>query len=74
MKDRCDCGATLVWESRETPVGKRTLALCIGASCGAITASAYDPEPENALKAFLLGEDQPTEREDVHEWDFNEPC
>ncbi len=62
-----------MWESRETPRGKRTLALCISSACGVITAAAYCPEPENALEAFLLGEDQLTEQEPVHEWDFNEP-
>jgi hypothetical protein len=68
---RCQCGAPLMWESRETPIGKRTLAFCISTACGLITAAAHDPEPENALQAFLLGEDQPPEREPVHEWDFN---
>lgn len=70
-KDRCQCGAPLMWESRETPIGKRTLALCISSACGLITASAHDPEPENALQAFLWGEDRPPEREPAYEWDFN---
>jgi hypothetical protein len=74
MKTQCICGADLVWETRETPKGKLCLALCVSPMCGSIAASAYDPEPENVLAAFLFGEDQVPEREDVHEWDFNDPA
>jgi hypothetical protein len=50
---RCACGATLWWEHRETPNGKRWLALCTSSQCGAITAYAFDPEPESILQTFL---------------------
>jgi hypothetical protein len=63
---RCACGAALWWEHRETPNGKRWLALCESPQCG-----EFDPEPESILQTFLSGDDQPPEREPVHEWDFN---
>lgn len=68
---RCACGAVLWWESRETPYGKRRLALCANPGCGVITAPTFDPYPENVLETFLSGDDRPPEREPVHEWDFN---
>lgn len=68
---RCACGAALWWGYRETPKGKRWLALCLNAQCGVITASAFDPEPESTSQAFLMGDDQPPERGPVYEWDFN---
>jgi hypothetical protein len=68
---RCACGAALWWEYRETPKGKRWLALCVSQQCGVITASEFDPEPDSILQTFLSGDDQPPEREPVHEWDFN---
>jgi hypothetical protein len=68
---RCECGAALWWEHRETPKGKRWLALCASSQCGVITASEFDPEPESILEVFLSDDDQPPEREPVHEWDFN---
>jgi hypothetical protein len=71
-RDRqCACQAALRWEYRETPKGKRWLALCVSHQCGVITASAFDPEPESILQTFLSGDDRPPEREPVHEWDFN---
>lgn len=69
--DHCRCGARLLWEDRETPKGRRWLALCVSRECGAITASSFDPEPESILETFLSGDDQPPERETVCEWDFN---
>jgi hypothetical protein len=60
---RCECGARLTWESRESPTGMRWLALCDAESCGAITTSqnARD-EHEGGLQRFLLG-DKPVRRE-----------
>lgn len=56
-RDRCECGAHLAWESRETRTGKRWLALCSSPACGVITPdSPRVAEPENRLQAFLLGE------------------
>lgn len=61
--DRCECGARLTWESRESPAGTRWLALCGSESCGAITTSRdFGPEHEDHLRAFLLG-DRPLRRE-----------
>jgi hypothetical protein len=68
---QCACGAGLWWETRETPKGKRWLALCLSPECGVITTSVHDAEPESALETFLSGDDRPPEREAVYEWDFN---
>jgi len=68
---RCECGAALWWEHGETPKGKRWLALCASSQCGVITASESDRESWSILEVFLSGDDQPPEREPVHEWDFN---
>ena len=61
--ERCECGANLTWESRESPAGTRWLALCGSESCGAITTSRdFGPEHEDHLRAFLLG-NRPVQRE-----------
>jgi hypothetical protein len=60
--DRCQCGARLTWQSRESPAGKRWLALCDAESCGAITTSPEGiSEHESGLQNFLLG-DKPARR------------
>jgi hypothetical protein len=53
--DRCECGAGLLWDSRESPTGKRWLALCESESCGAITGPGGSDDDEGGLQTFLLG-------------------
>jgi hypothetical protein len=67
MRHECSCGARLTWESRETPKGKRWLALCANPACGEFRTNLGDgPEPEDGLRVFLLG-DTPVVR-DIKPW------
>jgi hypothetical protein len=57
INQTCSCGATLLWECRESQHGKRWLALCGNPECGLITTRPEGVEhPENCLQSFLLGD------------------
>ena len=54
LERRCSCGADLRWEHREGPGGVRSMALCTGPECGAITAPG-DSDAGGGLRRFLVG-------------------
>lgn len=55
VKDRCECGALLTWESRGAHNEKRWLALCANPECGVITTESAQ-DPESTLQTLLLGD------------------
>jgi hypothetical protein len=51
--DRCECGAGLIWESRESPAGIRWLALCCILAVAWLLAQVYAPH-ETARRVMEL--------------------